>query len=70
LHYGTALNKTTVAIVAPGDPLAAGLSGTPTVTTSGSQYTWGRPGASATVIARIAGSATNAAIFNTRPAPP
>jgi hypothetical protein len=51
-----------LAIVAPGHPLAAGLSGTIAVTSVTSPFAAGSPNANATVVARIPG-ATTASLF-------
>ena len=51
-----------LAIVAPGHPLAAGLSGTIAVTSVTSPFAAGSPNANATIVARIPG-ATTASLF-------
>ncbi len=58
--------ETAITIVNPAHPLAGGLTGTPTVSSS-TDMTWGRPAASAVVAARIVGSGTRAAIFGYEP---
>ncbi|MEL6892236.1 MAG: PKD domain-containing protein [Actinomycetota bacterium] len=50
-------------IVDPAHPLAAGLSGSVGVTTSGAGLTWGKPLAEAEVVATLPGSASKATIF-------
>jgi hypothetical protein len=61
---GTTSGQTQLSLVAATtDPLAAGLSGTQTVTTSASTFTWGEPASGAVVVARIAGSSAHDAIF-------
>jgi glucose/arabinose dehydrogenase/PKD repeat protein len=61
--FGELTNRTAVDIVAPGDPLAAALSGRQTVHTSGQTLKWGRPAAAAVRVATIAGDSTRPAIF-------
>lgn len=56
-------SSTTVSIVAPGHPLAAGLSGTVATNTTATAFSWGRPAASAVVVARFPGSAGDPVIF-------
>jgi hypothetical protein len=61
---GAQPSQTTLELVAPaGDPMAAGLTGSPPVVTSPRSFSWGRPGAAATVVARLPGDARAAAIF-------
>lgn len=65
-HFGTATSQTQVAIVAPTDRLAAGLSGTRTVTTTAATFTWGLPPASPAApiaVATLAADATKATIL-------
>lgn len=59
----TATTQTALNIIAPSDPLAAGLpSGSQTVS-SAQTFIWGVPGGSPTIVARIVGSGTQAAIY-------
>ncbi len=61
---GAQSNQTKVALVAAaGDPMAAGLTGTQTVTTAAQAFSWGKPAAAAAVVARLTGDATKAVIF-------
>lgn len=50
---GSVPSQTTVRIVTPGHPLAAGLAGTPTTATAGTYYGWGSPNANATIVATV-----------------
>jgi glucose/arabinose dehydrogenase len=61
--FGELAGKTTVTIAAPGDPLAAGLTGTPVIHSSAQTLKWGRPAAAAVRVATIAGDATRPTIF-------
>ncbi|HVR87851.1 MAG TPA: hypothetical protein VMU54_26270, partial [Planctomycetota bacterium] len=56
--YGTTGSQTAVSIVTPSHPLAAGLTGTVTVTTQGDTYSWGVPSASAILVASLTGVGT------------
>ena len=49
--------------MAPGDPLAAGLTGNVTVYTKGDRLIWAQPAAAAKKIATIVGHADEVAIF-------
>jgi len=59
---GTQTGQTQVAIVNAAHPLAAGLSGTVTVS-SATTFTWGVPNANAVVVARPPSNASRASIF-------
>jgi len=59
---GTQTGQTQVAIVNAAHPLAAGLSGTVTVSSS-TTFTWGVPNAGAVVVARPPSNASRASIF-------
>jgi glucose/arabinose dehydrogenase len=59
---GTAVSSQ-LTVAQPAHPMAAGLSGTVTVTSSAQTFNWGRPNANAVVVARVAGSTTRGAIF-------
>jgi PKD repeat protein len=61
--FGELPGKTTITIAAPGDPLAAGLTGTPVIHSSAQTLKWGRPAAAAVRVATIAGDATRPTIF-------
>lgn len=61
-NEGTSTGQTSLNIVFPGHPLAAGLSGTVAVSNS-LTMTWGTPNANAVTVARLSGSATRAGIF-------
>jgi hypothetical protein len=61
--YGTAGSQTRIDILKPGHPLAAGLTGRVTVTTTPSSFTWGRPGAGAVMVARQVGTTGHAMVF-------
>ncbi|HET9317101.1 MAG TPA: PA14 domain-containing protein, partial [Vicinamibacteria bacterium] len=61
--FGTTTGQTQVAIVNAAHPLAAGLSGTVNVTSSGAILSWGVPNANAVTVARPVGQAGRAAIF-------
>ncbi len=59
---GTLGAQTALAIADAAHPLAAGLSGTPVVSTS-SIYSWGVPGPAAAKVVTLAGNSARAAIF-------
>jgi hypothetical protein len=62
--FGTRANQQKLSIVAPNtDPMAAGLTGSPYVTTAASTFTWGKPAAAAVVVARLPSDAQKSAIF-------
>ena len=61
--FGTLSGRTQIDIVAPAHPLAAGLSGRVTVTSSAQTFSWGRPNANAALVGRPAGDTTRAVIF-------
>jgi hypothetical protein len=61
-NQGTQTGQTQVAIVNAAHPLAAGLSGTVTVSSS-TTFTFGVPNASAVVVARPPSNASRASIF-------
>lgn len=63
-NYGTTDAQTQLSIVAAAsDPMAAGFSGTQTVVSSASTFTWGQPSSGAVVVARMAGSSSRVAIY-------
>jgi hypothetical protein len=62
-HYGVSTGQRTVAIRDSAHPLAAGLSGTPTLTTSNQTFTWGVPGAAAANVAAIATNPARSTVF-------
>jgi glucose/arabinose dehydrogenase len=59
---GTQAGQSQIAITNPAHPLAAGLSGTPTVSGSAT-FTWGVPNANAVVVARPPSNSSRASIF-------
>jgi hypothetical protein len=61
--FSTDVGMTELTIVAPGDPLAAGLTGNVNVYTKGDRLIWSVPGASAKKIATIVGHADEVGIF-------
>ncbi len=60
---GNSANQTTITITRDGHPLAAGLTGSPIVNTTGSLMNWGTPAAAAVKVATIMGAAARASIF-------
>lgn len=61
--FGVKPSQRRLDIARPAHPLAAGLSGRVTVTTEHASFAWGKPAASAVVVARLAGDPNRAAIF-------
>jgi hypothetical protein len=61
--FSTDVGQTLLSIVAPGDPLAAGLTGNVTVYTKGDRLIWAQPAATAKKIATIVGHPDEVAIF-------
>jgi hypothetical protein len=61
--FGTTGNQRRLNIIRPTHPLAAGLTGQPTVTTVPTPFAWGKPAAGAVVVARLIGSPDRATIF-------
>lgn len=62
--YGTSGGQSRVVMVASSsDPMAAGLSGTQTVTSAASSFTWGKAGTGAVVVARLESNAGRAAVL-------
>jgi hypothetical protein len=61
--YGNAAGQTQVEIAKPGHPLAGGLAGKITVTSSPQTLVWGKPAATAIKVATLVGSADQAAVF-------
>jgi uncharacterized repeat protein (TIGR01451 family) len=61
--YGYAGGQTQVGILVPSHPLAAGCTGTVTISTLASGAAWGRPAASAAQVGSLAGDSTAKAIF-------
>ena len=55
VDYGNALSVRTLAISEPQHPLAAGLSGTVTISAANQTMGWGTPGAAGEVVATVAG---------------
>ena len=61
---GEEAGQTQVKVVAPSHPLAAGLTGSPTVQTPATALSWGVPAASADVVATVAANAGRATVFS------
>jgi hypothetical protein len=61
--FSTGVGETQITIIAPGDPLAAGLTGNVTVYTKGDRLIWAAPAPAAKKIATIVGNAKEIAIF-------
>jgi hypothetical protein len=61
--FSTDVGFSQLTILAPGDPLAAGLTGDVTVYTKGDRIIWSNPAPSAHKIATVAGHANEVAIF-------
>jgi len=59
----TSTNSTQIVIAAPAHPLAAGLSGTVTVASSSTKWSYGKPAASATVVATHPNDSSQAVLF-------
>lgn len=62
-HYGTLATQTQVSVVNQAHPLAAGLSGLRTTTTTANTYTWGVPGGGAVKVATLAADSSRATVF-------
>lgn len=62
-NYGNYSSTSQMVIENSSHPLAAGLSGTPTVFTSNQSVTWGKPTSSATVIGSIPGNSSRKMLF-------
>jgi hypothetical protein len=62
--FGTATTQTQLAITNPSHPLAAGLSGTITVTSAAATFAWGKPNANAINVASLTSDATKIVIFS------
>jgi N-acetylneuraminic acid mutarotase len=60
---GSVSGQTQLTIVAPSHPLAAGLSGNVTTTSSSSDFTWGQPSSGATVVAHGLNQAARPMIY-------
>ena len=60
---GTVGSQTQVAVVDPAHPLAAGLAGSPAVTTVAKSVSWSAPAATAAKVATVAGDAAKWAVF-------
>jgi hypothetical protein len=61
--FSTEVGQTQISIIAPADPLAAGLTGNVTVYTKGDRLIWAKPGPTARNIATIVGHPDEIAIF-------
>jgi glucose/arabinose dehydrogenase len=62
-QQGTASNQTQLRIVSSSHPLAAGLSGTVTVTNAAANFTWGKPNANAARVAVRTVDSTQYVVF-------
>jgi len=62
-NFGTTASQTNLTIATPSHPMAAGLSGTVAVTSSATTFSWGKPNANATAIAKLTADATQVGIF-------
>jgi glucose/arabinose dehydrogenase len=62
-QQGTASNQTQLRIVNSSHPLAAGLSGTVTVTSAAANFTWGKPNANAARVAVRTADSTQYVVF-------
>src|SRR6185436_12185536 len=62
-NAGVTGNQRRLDIVRPAHPLAAGLSGRVTVTSANASFAWGKPAATAAIIARLTNNPGRAAIF-------
>jgi hypothetical protein len=61
--FSTAVGETQISIIAPSDPLAAGLMGNVTVYTKGDRLIWANPGPMARKIATVVGHPDEITIF-------
>ena len=61
--FGTLASQTALRVLLPAHPLAAGLSGTPTVTNAAQSFTWGRPGPGAVNVAATTTDSTRSGVF-------
>jgi hypothetical protein len=61
--FSTEVGQTQLTIIAPGDPLAAGLTGNVTVYSKGDRLIWASPGPAAKKIATIVGKPAQIGIF-------
>ena len=61
--FGSNLDQTQIEVTNNSHPLAAGLSGLTTVTSSPHKMYWGQPGASAINIAHVAGDSSRSTVF-------
>jgi hypothetical protein len=61
--FGTLAAQTSVSILVPTHPLAAGLSGTVPVSTTSGPITWGVPNANAAKVASVAGGSARPTVF-------
>lgn len=62
-HMGTASGQTQMVLPNANDPLAAGLSGTRTVTSSGSNFNWGVPSSSGVKVATLPSNSGRSTIY-------
>jgi hypothetical protein len=61
--FGSVAGATQVQIVAPAHPLAAGLSGAPTVLSAAASLGWGKPAGTAAKVATVIGDSGKATVF-------
>jgi hypothetical protein len=61
--FGFLDGQSSLRVLVPAHPLAAGLSGTPVVASSPQSFTWGRPGAAAVNVAAMSGNSTRSGVF-------
>ncbi len=61
--FGTTTNQTQVTVIDSAHQMAAGLTGTVSVVTTASSFTWGKPNTNAAKIASLTGDATRITIF-------
>lgn len=62
-HYGTTASQTQVTILNSTHPMAAGLSGTVTATSSAANFFWGAPPGTAQAVASIVGNSARRTVF-------
>lgn len=62
-NLGTATGQANLTVVAAGDPMTAGYTGVQLAASPGNTFSWGKPAASATVIAQLSTDTTKAGIF-------
>ena len=65
--FGTKTGQTQITITSPGHPLAAGMTGNPTIVPSAKTFDWGKPNANAISIATIFSDSAKTTIFAYEP---